>query len=91
MVNIFKVCARSGASDLVWMCWNGNNKSNCKVGYGSNLLALTAKGARIMMMDFTEWFETGSLGPLCEVRLAGTWYLPRRALRRLPLSSNGTL
>ena len=57
MVNIFNVCARSGASYLVWMCWNGNKKSNCKVGYGSNLLALTAKGARIMMMNFTEWFD----------------------------------
>ena len=60
LVDIVKLCnaaARCGKKDLLWLCWNaGASVRKTAPSFGSNLIALTADGARKMQQNFQAWF-----------------------------------
>ena len=60
LVDMIKICteaSRAGASDLLWMSWLP--KASKRVKYPTRytgLIALTAEGARKIMLNWDEWF-----------------------------------
>ena len=60
LVDMIKICTeadRAGAKDLLWMSWLP--KKSKRVSYPtrySGLIALTAEGARKLMLNFDDWF-----------------------------------
>ena len=60
MVKLFNASAKAGARDLLWMSWNASTKTRKEVpAYGSHLIALTARCARVLHANFDDWIEQG--------------------------------
>ena len=63
LVDIVHICNeahRAGHGELVWLCWNSSKAAPWTVTYGSTLLAISARGARILKHHFAEQFPNPS-------------------------------
>ena len=59
-------CAhREGRGDLVWLCYTVSKAAKWTPTHGSTLLAVSARGARILHDNWNEWFKEPGHFDLC--------------------------
>ena len=57
MVMLCNAASRVGAGDLIWLSWNTTKAGRQEApGFGSQLIALTADGARTLAANWSKWF-----------------------------------
>ena len=93
MVMLVNPAARSGAKDLVWLSWNAWKTGRQQApSYGSQLIALTADGARKVKDSWRDWFpKTRALGRGFEEGGGGEPRQSKRAHSRFCIPFLGSL
>ena len=65
IVHMCNTAHRMGRGDLVWLSYTVNSKSKWTPTHGSTLLAVTARGGRILHENWQQWFDEPSHWDLC--------------------------
>ena len=61
LLDILHMCNaahRQGRGDVVWLSYNVNGKQSWCPSYGSTLVAVSARGARLMHDNWSAWFKS---------------------------------
>ena len=65
IVGICNTAHRQGCGDLIWLSWSSNAKTKWTVTHGSTLIAVSARGARILHNHFEEQLSWKGHWDLC--------------------------